>query len=397
MRLQEARDMKDLNVSRRILMGPGPVDVDPRVLSAGALPMLSHLDPEFLKIMDDVVIAMREIFQTKNEFAAPVPGTGHAGMEASLVSLLEPGDTAVVAVHGVFGERMADIVERAGASLVRVDTEWGEPVDPKAVKKALDENPDAKLFAIVHGETSTGILQPMEEITDLMRGRDTLLVVDTVSSLGGVEVQVDKWGIDVSYAGSQKCLSAPPGMAPVTMNEKAVDIVRSRKTKVQSWYLDLSMLLGYWGKERFYHHTAPINTVYSLREALRLYLEEGREANFARYAKNGEALQAGLEAMGLRLPVPKDLRMPQLNVVEIPGGIEDKELRGALVRRYGIEIGGGLGKFAGRVWRIGLMGYSGKEENIILLLTALNSLFAESGVKFNKDAGVEAALEVLKD
>jgi len=337
---------------------------------------------------------LRELFRTQNEFAAPVPGTGHAGMEACLVSTLEPEDTVVICINGIFAERKADVAERIGTEVIRVEAEWGSPIDPAAVERVLKEHADVKLLGIVHGETSTGILQPLADISRLCKEHDVLFLVDTVSSLGGVDVRIDDWGVDIAYSGSQKCLSAPPGLAPVTMNQRVVNVIRNRKRKVQSWYLDLSMILGYWGKERFYHHTAPISLVYALSEALRLYLEEGHDRVLARHALNGRALVAGAEAMGLDLPVLSEYRMPQLTMIRVPEKIDDAEFRRALLDHYGVEIGAGLGKFKGRVWRVGLMGYTCCRRNVLLLLTAMEELLRQRGVAVPANAGVEAALRV---
>jgi len=388
------KTIRELDLPRRVLMGPGPVDVDPRVRAAAGYHLLSHLDPHFLEIMQGVLAGLRELFRTNNEFAAPVPGTGHAGMEACLVSTLEPGDTVVICIHGLFAERMADIAGRIGAQVIRIEAEWGSPIDPAAVEQVLKDNPEVKLLSIVHGETSTGVLQPLEEISRLCKEHDVLLLVDTVSSLGGVDVRIDDWGVDIAYSGSQKCLSAPPGLAPVTMNQRVVEVIRARRRPVQSWYLDLSMILGYWGKERFYHHTAPINMIYALSEALRLYLQEGREQVLARHDLNGRALCAGAEALGLELPVPQEYRMPQLTVIRVPEQVDDAEFHRALLDRYGVEIGGGLGRFKGLVWRVGLMGYSSSRRNVLLLLTAMEELLRERGMAVPANAGIRAALEV---
>ncbi len=363
--------MKELKPNTRILMGPGPSDVNSRVLRAMATPMIGHLDPQFIQIMDEVMEMTREVFQTKNQLTSVISATGSAGMETCFVNLLEPGDTAIVCVNGVFGNRMCDIVERCGAKLVRVDAPWGAPVDPSQVKEAL-ENCSPKLVAIVHAETSTGVLQPLEEISKMVHDTGALFLVDAVTSLGGTQVKVDEWGIDAIYSGTQKCLSAPPGLSPVSFSPKAVEAMNSRKSKVQSWYLDLSMIRNYWaGAKRAYHHTGPVSMVYSIHEALRIVLEEGLEARFARHAKNHEILRDGLEDMGFEFLVDPEYRLPMLNAVIIPDGFDDVKIRTRLLYEYNIEIGAGLGEFAGKVWRIGLMGESCTVNHINMLLSAL--------------------------
>ncbi|MBE7487139.1 MAG: alanine--glyoxylate aminotransferase family protein [Candidatus Omnitrophica bacterium] len=362
-----------LHPSPRLLLGPGPSNVHPRVLQALSLPLLGHLDPEFLVIMDGVRSMLQEVLQTKNELTFPISGTGSAGMETCLVNLIEPGDEVVVCVAGVFGVRMCDIVERCGAHLIRVDAEWGHPIQPGQVREAL-KGRTPKLVAIVHAETSTGVLQPLEEISQLVHEAGSLFLVDAVTSLGGVEVRVDEWGIDALYSGTQKCLSAPPGLAPVTFSPRAVEIIGGRKSKVQSWYLDMTMVRKYWGAERFYHHTAPISMIYALYEALRLVLEEGLQNRFQRHRENHELLREGLSSLGFKFVVEPQYRLPELNAVCIPEGIEDLPSRRRLLNEFNIEIGGGLGAFAGKVWRIGLMGESCRKENVEALLSALKKV-----------------------
>lgn len=363
----------ELNPTPRILLGPGPSDVHPRILRAMATPLLGHLDPQFLVIMDEIKEMLQECFRTKNSLTFSVSATGSAGMETCLVNLLEPGDEAVVCVNGVFGTRMCDIVERCGAKLIRVDAAWGTAFDPEQIREAL-KNCKAKLVAIVHAETSTGVLQPIEEIGKMVRERDALFVLDTVTSLCGVDVQFDRWGVDAAYSGTQKCIGAPPGLSPVSFSDRAVAVLEKRKTKVQSWYLDMNMVKNYWGSNRAYHHTAPITSVYALREALRTVLEEGLEKRFARHQRNHELLRDGLEAMGFEFVVKKEHRLPQLNAIRIPAGMEDVPTRKRLLEDYNIEIGGGLGDFAGKVWRIGLMGYSSSENNVNMVLAALKKI-----------------------
>ncbi len=364
----------ELNPTARFLMGPGPSDVHPRVLKAMATPMIGHLDPQFLQIMDGVKQMLRDLFKTKNDLTFAVSATGSAGMETCFVNLLEPGDEALICVNGVFGNRMCDNVERCGAKLVRVDAPWGKPVDPADVKKALGKS-KPKLVAVVHAETSTGVRQPLEEISKMAHEAGALFLVDTVTSLGGIDVRIDEWGIDAVYSGTQKCLSCPPGLSPVSFGPRALQAMDKRKTKVQSWYLDLSMLRKYWeGAKRVYHHTAPISMGYALYEALRLVFEEGLEARFARHRKTHEMLRDGMEAMGFEFVVAPEYRLPMLNSVKIPKGVDDAAVRSKLLNEYNIEIGAGLGDFAGKVWRIGLMGCSCTENHVNMLLAALKKI-----------------------
>lgn len=365
---------KELNPRARFLMGPGPSDVNPRVLKAMATPMIGHLDPQFIQIMDEVMEMTRKLFKTGNQVTSVISATGSAGMETCFVNLLEPGDTAMVCVNGVFGNRMCDIVERCGAKLIRVDAPWGEPIDPGKVKEAL-EHSNPKIVAIVHAETSTGVLQPLEEISRMVHDSGALFVVDTVTSLAGTQVKVDEWGIDAVYSGTQKCISAPPGLSPVSFNSRSLEAMDSRKSKVQSWYLDLSMIRKYWtGAKRVYHHTGPISMVYAIHEALRIVHEEGLEARFERHILNHMKLKEGLEAMGFEFLVAPEFRLPMLNAIKIPDGIDDATVRGRLLDEYNIEIGAGLGEFAGKVWRIGLMGESCTQNHINMLLGALKNI-----------------------
>jgi alanine-glyoxylate transaminase/serine-glyoxylate transaminase/serine-pyruvate transaminase len=365
---------EELNTSTRILMGPGPSDAHPRVLKAMATPLIGHLDPEFLKIMDEIKEMVQRTLQTQNQLTFVVSAPGSAGMETCLVNLLEPGDEALICVHGVFGNRMADIVERCGAKLIRVDAPWGKPIDPRQVKEALRKC-KPKLVAIVHAETSTGVLQPLEEISRLTHEAGALFVVDAVTSYCGTEVKVDDWGIDAIYSGSQKCLSAPPGLSPVSFSQKAVEVLEKRKTKVQSWFLDLSLVRSYWaGAKRAYHHTAPVSAMFAFREALRLVLEEGLEERFKRHQRNHILLRDGLEAMGFEFLVDPGYRLPMLNAVKLPTGVEDATTRKRLLDEFNIEVGGGLGDFAGKIWRVGLMGNSSNANHINTLLGALKTI-----------------------
>jgi alanine-glyoxylate transaminase/serine-glyoxylate transaminase/serine-pyruvate transaminase len=375
----------------RVLLGPGPSNVHPRVLRAMSTPLVGHLDPSFLTLMDELKRMLQLVFQTSNALTIPVSGTGSAGMEACLVNLLEPGDDAVICVNGVFGTRMADIVERCGARLIAVEAPWGRIIEPADVAAALRKCARPKLLGIVHAETSTGVWQPLEEIGALTRAAGALFVVDTVTSLGGHPVYVDRWGIDACYSGTQKCLSCPPGLAPVTFGPRALEVIRGRKTKVQSWYLDLTMLEKYWGTERVYHHTAPISMNYALYEALRLIEEEGLEARWARHQCHHQALKAGLAALGLPLAAQENHQLWTLNSVRIPAGVDDAAVRGALLQSFNIEIGGGLGPLKGQTWRIGLMGESSTSANVLLVLSALERVLPRHGHPVEVGTGVAAA------
>jgi alanine-glyoxylate transaminase/serine-glyoxylate transaminase/serine-pyruvate transaminase len=364
----------DLNVSSRILLGPGPSMVPPRVLAAMASPVIGHLDPEFLTLMQEVQHLLRFIFQSENELTVPVSGTGSAGMESSLCNLIEPGDQILIAVLGYFGERMVEMAGRYGAQVDRIDRPWGEVFDPDEIIAALSQK-QYKLLALVHGETSTGVQQPdIVEIAAAAQQNGTLVVLDTVASLGGVPVEIDSWGVDVAFSATQKSLSAPPGLAPVTISSQAREVLRNRSTPVGNWYLDLSLLEKYWGDERTYHHTAPINMNYALREVLRLAAEEGLEARFSRHQANAEMLWAGLEELDISLLVPAEYRLPTLTTAIVPPGIDALEVRQQLLKDYNIEIAGGFGPLAGKIWRIGLMGFSSRREHVLLLLAALREI-----------------------
>ena len=359
-----------LNPTSRILMGPGPSNVHPRILQAMALPTIGHLDPEFVKIMDDTKAMLKTIFRTENELTLPVSGTGSAGQEACVANMVEPGDRCVVCIHGVFGNRMADMVARNGGEVVKVEAPWGQPIDPADVAKALAGG-KTKLVAIVHAETSTGVLQPLEEISKLTHEAGALFLVDAVTSLGGHPVEVDAWGIDACYSGTQKCMGIPPGLAPITFSPRAVEALEARKTKVSSWYLDMTMVRSYWGQDRVYHHTAPINALYGFYEGLRLILEEGLENRWGRHQANHEALVTGLAQMGLSLLPEEQYSLWSLNAVKIPEGVDDMAVRKYLLSEFNMEIGGGLGDLKGKVWRVGLMGYTSTRNNVILFLEAL--------------------------
>lgn len=374
----------------RILLGPGPSDIHPRVLEALGRPTVGHLDPYYLKIMDETQQMLREVFQTKNQLTMAVSATGSAGMESVVVNLIEPGDSMVIGVNGVFGARMVDVAERAGAKVTKVERPWGEVFTADDLKPAIAAA-KPKVVGIVMAETSTGAAQNIPEISEVVKSAGAMLVVDAVTALGGMEVKVDEWGIDAIYSGTQKCLSCPPGLAPVSFSPRAVETIMARKQKVQSWYLDMSMLASYWGKDRVYHHTAPINMSYALHEACRLVLDEGLESCFARHQLNHRALKAGLAAIGIKYSAKEGNQLPMLNAVHIPEGIDDVVVRKALLERFGIEVGGGLGAYKGKVWRIGLMGYGSRKNNVLLLLSALEQLLAEQGLKFNHGASVAAA------
>ena len=378
----------------RTLMGPGPSDVHPRILEALSRPTIGHLDPKFVEMMEEVKGLLQYAFQTKNELTIAVSAPGSAGMETCFVNLLEAGDKAIVCQNGVFGGRMKENVERLGATAVMVEDEWGKAIDLAKVEDALKANPDAKVLAFVHAETSTGASSDAKALCELARKYDCLTIVDAVTSLGGSELRVDDWGIDAIYSGTQKCMSCTPGISPVSFSDKAVAAVKARKTKVQSWFLDLNLVMGYWGKgaKRAYHHTAPVNAMYSLHEALVMLQDEGLENSWARHKKNHLALRAGLEAMGLSFVVDEADRLPQLNSVTIPEGADDAEVRGRLLNEFNLEIGAGLGALAGKVWRIGLMGHSSRAENIILCLGALEAVL---GDKVKTGVALAAAQEVL--
>jgi alanine-glyoxylate transaminase/serine-glyoxylate transaminase/serine-pyruvate transaminase len=370
-------EVSSFHPSQRVLLGPGPSDVPARVLQALGAPTLGHLDPEYLKLMDETRQMLREVFRTQNEMTLAMSGTGSAGMETVAVNLLEPGDAAIVCVNGVFGGRMKDVMERCGARVHAIEVPWGETIPAERVAEALKAVPDAKFFGIVHAETSTGAHQPLEEISKLVHEAGALLVVDAVTSLGGLPLEVDAWGIDACYSGTQKCLSCPPGLSPVTFSPRALARMDARKTKVQSWYLDMTMIRNYWGADRVYHHTAPINMTYALREALAMVLEEGLENRIARHRRNHLALRAGLESIGLTF-IPKE-SLTTLNAIHVPEGVDEAAVRRRLLNEFGIEIGAGLGPFKGKALRIGLMGSSSSQRNVMLVLTALENILGRSG------------------
>ncbi len=369
------RNFNELSPPQRILLGPGPSTVHPRVYRALATPIIGHLDPEFLQIMDELQEMLRWLFGTTNRLTFAVSGTGSAGMEAAFVNIVEPGDTVIVGVNGVFGNRMLDVVRRCGATAVPVEAQWGHRLDIQKIEDALKRNKPVKAVALVHAETSTGVLQPMTDVGALCKKYGALLVADTVTSLAGLPVLVDEWQIDVCYSGTQKCLSCPPGLAPITFSEQALAIAQSRKTKIQSWYLDVTMIANYWSNSsRAYHHTAPISMNYALREALRLVSEEGLKERFRRHARNSAILIENLLQLGLEPLVHEDVRLPCLNAIQVPRHVDEAKIRRRLLQEYNIEIGGGLGNLAGKIWRIGLMGESSSKANVVYLVSALREL-----------------------
>ena len=370
----------------RTLMGPGPSDVNPRILEAMSRPTIGHLDPEFVNMMDQMKELLRYAFQTSNELTMPVSAPGSAGMEMCFVNLVEPGDKVIVCQNGVFGGRMKENVERAGGIAVMVEDDWGVAVDPQKVEEALKANPDARILAFVHAET----------LTALAHQHDCLVIVDAVTSLAGSPLMVSDWDIDAIYSGTQKCLSCVPGLSPVSFSQRAVDVITSRKTKVQSWFLDLNLVLGYWGggAKRAYHHTAPVNTLYALHEALVILQEEGIENSWARHQKNHDALRSGLEAMGLSFVVPEGQRLPQLNAVSIPDGVDEAAVRSALLNEYNLEIGAGLGAMAGKIWRVGLMGFASNQTNVLFCLGALDAVLSSMKAPVHSGVAVAAARTV---
>ena len=382
----------------RTLMGPGPSDVHPRVLQALSRPTIGHLDPAFIDMMDEVKALLQYAFQTSNDLTMPVSAPGSAGMETCFVNLVEPGDKVIVCQNGVFGGRMKENVERCGGTPVIVEDHWGEAIHVDKVAEALKTHGDAKIVAMVHAETSTGAQSDVAALVKLAHDHDCLTIVDTVTSLGGTPVKVDEWGIDAIYSGSQKCLSCTPGLAPVSFNHRALDKIRNRRTRVQSWFMDLNLVMGYWGTgaKRAYHHTAPINALYALHEALVMLKEEGLENAWARHRRNHLALRAGLEALGLRFIVKESDRLPQLNAVTIPDGIDDAAVRSRLLKEYNLEIGGGLGALAGKVWRIGLMGHASRAENILLCVGALESVLGDMGAEIQRGVALPAMQKALR-
>lgn len=378
---------------QRILMGPGPSDVSPRVLQAMARSTLGHLDPLFVHMMDEVKGLLQYAFQTQNELTMPISAPGSAGMEACFANLVEPGDKVIVCQNGVFGGRMKENVERFGGIAIMVMDDWGKPVDPEKVEAALKAHPDTKILAFVHAETSTGVRSDAKLLTELAHQYGCLVIVDAVTSLAGSELRVDDWGIDAIYSGTQKCMSCVPGLSPVSFGSRAVEVIKTRKTKIQSWFLDMSLIMGYWGggTKRAYHHTAPVNTLYALHEALIMVQAEGLEQAWARHQYHHQALKAGLEAMGIQFVVEATARLPQLNLITVPEGIDEAVVRTRLLNEYSIEIGAGLGALAGKVWRIGLMGHACNTKNVLICLGALDAVLSSLQAPIESGVAVAAA------
>ncbi len=389
--------MKSFHPPRRTLMGPGPSDVNPRILEALSRPTIGHLDPAFIAMMDDMKDLLQYALQTRNAITMPVSAPGSAGMETCFVNLVEPGDKVVVCQNGVFGGRMKENVERCGAEAVMVQDTWGAAVDANKLEDTLKAHPDAKIVAFVHAETSTGVCSDVKTLVEIARRHDCLTIVDAVTSLGGIPLHVDDWRIDAIYSGTQKCLSCTPGLSPVSFSEAAVEKIRNRKHPVQSWFMDLNLVMGYWGSggKRAYHHTAPINALYGLHEALLILKEEGLEQAWARHEHHYRALKAGIEAMGLSYVVEESVRLPQLNAIRIPAGVDDATVRRQLLEQYQLEIGAGLGEMAGKVWRIGLMGHACNARNVLTCLGALDDVLSRLGAPIDSGKAVAAASKVL--
>ena len=385
----------ELIVPPRVLLGPGPSEANARVLKAMTTPMLGYLDTKFVEVMDDTVALLREVFGTENRLTFPVSGTGTAGMEAALANIIEPGDGVVVGINGYFGARIADIATRCGGTVTTVESEWGTHIPVESIAEAVEKTGAPKLVALVHAETSTGILQPLTDAIEIAHNSGALFLADCVTSLGGQPVDMDARGIDIAYSCTQKCLAAPPGLSPISFSERAVDVIRNRKTPIQSFYLDMTLLENYWhGDTRGYHHTVSMSMIYALREALRVVLEEGLAARYARHELNARALLAGAEAIALQPAAEAGYRAPMLTTLRIPDGIDDATIRQQLITDYGIEIGAGLGIFGGKAWRIGLMGESANERNVMLVLNALEKLLIASGHSVEPGTAAQAAAQV---
>ena len=387
--------MRDFFPPRRLLLGPGPSMVHHRVLQALSAPLLGHLDPAFLTVMNDIQQSLRPLFATTNPFTIAVSGTGSAGMEAAIVNIVEPGDAVIVGVNGVFGTRLATVVERCGGKAIKLDVPWGQVIPPDMIETALRRSSPVKAVVLVHAETSTGAWQPLEPVGAMCRNHQALLIVDAVTSLGGVPVDVDRWGIDVCYSATQKCLSCPPGLAPLTLSPQALSVIKSRRTPCQSWYLDMGLVADYWAEgSRAYHHTAPVSMLYALRESLGLIEQEGLPARFARHQLNSDALVAGLMELELT-PLPSaEHRLPMLSCVTVPPHLDEGAVRQQLLQQFGIEIGGGLGPLKGKVWRIGLMGESCTEANVLTFLNALEEIFIRYGWLSTPGVALQAAARI---
>ncbi len=377
----------------RTLMGPGPLDIHPRVYRALASPVIGHMDPAYMAAMDRIRKLLQDVFQTENHLTHASPGTGTSGMETCVANLIEPDDRVLSCVHGYFGDRIRQMAERQDAEITVIEGEWGKPTDPQRIEVELKKG-NYKVLTMVHAETSTGVLQPMAEVVRLVREHDTMILLDCVTSLGGVEVKIDEWGIDAAYSCSQKCIGSPPGLAPVTFSPRAVEAIKKRKHRARSFYLDALLLDRYWS-DRVYHHTSSSTLNYGLLEALVLIEEEGLQNRFARHLRNHRALVAAVEAMGLEMFVAAEHRLPSLNTIRIPDGVDDAQVRGYLLERFNLEIGGGLGAIAGKAWRIGLMGYSSSPERILFFLSCISHALAKQGVSTDLKAGLSAAMEAL--
>jgi alanine-glyoxylate transaminase/serine-glyoxylate transaminase/serine-pyruvate transaminase len=391
--------MQALNLQRqeaplRRLMGPGPLDVHPRVYKALSSPVIGYLDPVYLKVLDRIGELLPPVFGTQNRLTNAMPGTGSSGMEACVANLVEPGDRVLVGVCGFFGDRIRQMAERQGAEITVVETAWGQPIEPERMEAELKKH-SYKLTAIVHAETSTGVLQPVDDIARLAKEYGSLMMLDTVSSLGGIEIKVDQWGVDACFSCSQKCIGCAAGLAPITFSDRALETVKNRKTPVSSWYLDISLIEKYWGTERVYHHTSSSTLNYGLLEALLLIHEEGLETRFARHLKNHKALVAGVEALGLKMLVAPEHRLPTLNTVIIPDGVDDLKLRRYLLEKFKLDIGGGFGRLQGKVWRVGLMGYSSSADNVLFFIPAISRALALQGYQTDLAAGLDAVLSEL--
>ena len=394
--------MQSFNPPSRILMGPGPSDVAPRVLEALARPTIGHLDPAFVSLMDEIKSLLQYVFQTENRLTIPVSAPGSAGMETCFMNLVQPGDKVLVCINGVFGGRMREVAKRAGGVITSVENEWGDAVDVGAVEKALQQDPDIKFLAFVHAETSTGVRSDARALCNLAKQYDCLCIVDAVTSLAGVELRVDDWGIDAIYSGTQKCLSCVPGISPVSFSERAVELIQAREHLNFSWFLDLKLVMDYWGNgdtkaKRAYHHTAPVNSLYALHESLLMVKEEGLEEAWARHAQHHKALVAGLESLGIKMLVDQDIRLPELNTIAIPEGIDDAAVRTDLLKQFDLEIGAGLGKFAGNAWRIGLMGSACTRSNVDACITALAAVLNQHGYACDGDAAAVAIESAYND